>query len=195
MENAPSRDTAQATKYLNALADLEITIDRVARGVQVENHPLVDRTPSFVSGNGPDNSNDVQTEEDDVITEPEPVINGVSSCGSSRVNPSATTRVTRSSNKQNAVTVDNTSNDNVTGNIGERVSPVISGSRRNKTKKSNGTTFNQDRNRNEVPKFLFPDFNDVQEGDEEEQSESGVVQSEQRERPRRLYKEAEEPRV
>ena len=62
MENAPSRTTPQANKYLNALKELEITIDRVARGVQVENHPLVDRTPSFVSGNGPDDPSDVETE-------------------------------------------------------------------------------------------------------------------------------------
>ena len=59
MENAPTRDAAQAAKFHNVLEELEITIDRVASGVQGNNHPPVDRTQNNLSRDGLDGPQDV----------------------------------------------------------------------------------------------------------------------------------------
>ena len=65
MENSPSRDAAQAEQFDQVMSEIEKTIDRVARGIQGEDHPLVDRAQNESINKGLDVEND---DDDDNVT-------------------------------------------------------------------------------------------------------------------------------
>ena len=81
MENAPIRDAEQAAQFHNVLDELEKTIDRVARGVQGEDHPLIDGAQDNFARDGLYNQEDVENDDDDVTIQPKSITNGVSMCG------------------------------------------------------------------------------------------------------------------